>query len=169
LTVSFRRESLTDALWSEMQPLLAAHWREIAHFQDIPLEPDREFYRAAERADALRVFTAYTTTGFAAVDHLVGYAAYFVKHNPHYASSLQAVQDVVYLDPSVRGGTGYRFIAWCDDQLRAEGVQVVIHHVKAAHNWGKVLERQGYKAVDVLYAKRLDGPRSIVRRDEAAD
>jgi hypothetical protein len=41
-------------------------------------------------------------------------------------------------------------------RLALEGIQVVYHHVKAAHNFGKMLERMDYKLVDLIYAKRLD-------------
>lgn len=195
-SVTFAREPLTDALWDEAYPLLEAHWREVAHFQDIPLEPDVARYRANEQAGVIRFYTAREVpTGDASLflecSHchvlamaagpchlggtcqtcgngtfrfgatLVGYALYIVNSNPHYASSIQAVQDVIYLDPAVRGGTGYKFIKWCDEQLAAEGVQASYHHVKAAHNFGKLLERQGYELVDLIYAKRLDAPSLI--------
>lgn len=146
----FRRERLDDALWAEVTPLLAAHWREIAHYQDIPLDPDREAYAAAQAAGMVRVFTAR------AGHRLVGYAVYFVRPNMHYRTSVQAAQDVLYLDPSVRGGAGARFIAWCDDRLAAEGIQAVYQHVKAAHDFGALLERMGYALVDHIYARRLD-------------
>jgi hypothetical protein len=156
--IQFAREPLTESLWDEAMPLLSAHWDEIAAFKDIPLEPDRELYAAGEANGILRCFTARDDTAqrfrFPGA-MLVGYALYFVRSNPHYKSSLQANQDVIYLAPSVRGGTGYKFIAWCDNQLAAEGVQVVYQHVKAKHDFGKLLERQGYDLVDQIYAKRL--------------
>jgi hypothetical protein len=176
--IHFAREPLTDALWDEAMPLLEAHWREISAFQDIPLEPDRETYAASEQAGVLRCFTArdnaaaqwmISTAGvYPLPSPLVGYALYFVRPNPHYKSSVQAAQDVIYLDPSVRGGTGYKFIVWCDAQLAAEGVQITYHHIKAKHDFGRLLERQGYELVDLIYAKRLDtGAVSISTRLEA--
>lgn len=166
--IRFASEPFTDDLVAEMFPLLLEHWREIAVYQDIPLEPDIAAYRANAEAGILRVFTARADLGEPAdvIPLLVGYALFFVRPNPHYASSIQAAQDILFLHPSVRGGTGYRFIAWCDDQLRAEGVQAVYHHVKAAHDFGILLERQGYEMVDKIYAKRLDQPtvRDIVDR-----
>jgi hypothetical protein len=51
---------------------------------------------------------------------------------------------------------GGRFIKWCDEQLRAEGVAVVYHHIKAAHNFGPMLERFGYELVDLIYSRRLN-------------
>lgn len=152
----FAREPLTHALIDEMLPLLRAHWREIATYQDIPLKIDATGYVDAEDAGILRCFTARSTPQANYAPPLVGYAVYFVRPHMHYCESVQAVQDVLYLDPSMRGGAGFRLIAWCDDQLRAEGVQVVHHHVKIAHDFGKILERQGYECVERIYAKRLD-------------
>lgn len=156
----FAREPFSDALLDEMVPLLTRHWAEVGHYPDIRLDVDASVYHTAEGNGALRLFTvrarAYPADGVCIDDALIGYAAFFVRRNPHYASSLQAVQDVIYIAPTCRGGAGARFIRWCDDQLRAEGVQAVYHHVKVAHNWGALLERMGYEAVDVIYAKRLD-------------
>ncbi len=158
MSVVFARETLTDALWAEALPLLQKHWREVAHFQDIPLDPDRERYDAIDRSGLQRFYTARASGGL-----LIGYASFVVAANLHYQTSVQAVQDVVYIHPDFRGGTGYRFIAWCDEQLKAEGVQAVYHHVKAAHNFGPLLERQGYDLVDLIYAKRLDTPAVVDR------
>lgn len=165
----FASEPFTLGLLAEMMPLLQRHWTEIGHYADIPLDVDDAVYRAAARSGALRVYTARAAsahtrvvralTGYGQVrteaGELVGYAVFFVRGNPHYASSLQAVQDVLFIAPEHRG-VGMRFVAWCDLQLQGEGVQAVYHHVKAAHNWGRALERQGYELVDLIYAKRLD-------------
>lgn len=154
MNVAFAREPLRDRLWDEALPLLVAHWREIAHYQDIPLDPDQAIYQSAADAGILRCYTVRRDASDRG--ELMGYAIFFVRPNPHYCSSLQAVQDVLYISPSARGTTGYRFIRWCDEQLRAEGVQAVYHHVKAAHNFGRMLERLGYECVDLIYARRLD-------------
>lgn len=153
----FARESFTGRLIDEIEPLCDLHWREVAHYPDIPLEPDWSVYAGAERAGTLRVFTVRDERAlYYGKPQLVGYAVFFVRANPHYASSLQAVQDILFVLPEVRGSVGYRFLKWCDEQLRAEGVQAVYHHVKQAHNFGRLLERQGYELVDLIYAKRLD-------------
>ena len=176
----FAREAFNDALLAEMLPLLERHWAEVAHYTDIPLCVDASVYHAAEANGALRIYTARRETTVRTgpfptaqrqelnagvvpvrgqserVDQLVGYAVFFVRSNPHYALSVQAVQDVIYVAPESRGNTGARLIQFADDELREEGAQAVYHHVKTAHNWGKLLERMGYEAVDVIYAKRLD-------------
>jgi GNAT superfamily N-acetyltransferase len=149
--VKFQVENL-DQFLAEAVPLLFAHWKEIAHYEDIELKPDMVAYGAAERAGTLRIFTARDED-----NKLVGYSLFFVRRNPHYADSLQASQDIIYIDKN-RRGFGARFIKWCDGQLKSEGVQAVYHHVKAKHNFGPLLERMGYELVDYIYAKRLDQP-----------
>jgi hypothetical protein len=151
-TLTFQREELATPFWDEVYPLLRAHWAEVAHYQDIPLDPNIEAYYELQATNRIRVFTLRRGDR----RELVGYALFFLSHNLHYRTTLQAQQDVVYVDPSERGTTGYRFIKDCDEALRAEGIKVVYHHVKAAHNFGPMLERIGYELVDLLYARRLD-------------
>lgn len=179
-SMTFAREPFTAQLLGEMLPLLEKHWAEVAHYPDIPLEVDASAYHAAESNGMLRIYTVRdgeahhcarcdrpevcdvirAGTGPCGENSgqrpLVGYAAYFVRANPHYRSSVQASQDVIYVSPAARGSTGARLIRFADEQLASEGVQAVYHHVKTAHNWGRLLERMGYEAVDVIYAKRLD-------------
>lgn len=147
--MKFQRERIAD-VYEEALPLLTAHWKEIAHYQDIILNPDIETYVKMDDAGMLRAFTARDLNGI-----LIGYAVFFVRANMHYKDSLQASQDILYIDKNKRG-TGGRFILWCDEQLKAEGVQVVYHHSKVAHNFGPLLERFGYKLVDYIYGRRLD-------------
>lgn len=150
MEIAFARENL-GAVWDEVQPLLQAHWREIAHYQDIPLDVDVQTYAQIEAAGVLRIFTVRVD------GRLAGYNCFMVKAHPHYRCSLQANQDVLFLAPDFRGaGVGIRFIDWCDGELAAEGVQVVYQHVKAAHNFGPLLERLGYELMDLIYARRLD-------------
>lgn len=137
-------------LWPELEPLLEAHWREVAHYQDIGLEPDKDAYAEHEQAGALRCFTARDA------GRLVGYAFFFVRPNMHYRGSLQAWQDVLFLHPDYRGRAGVTLIRVAETRLRAEGVQVVYHHAKRTNRVGELLGRLGYELVDEIYAKRLD-------------
>lgn len=135
----------------EVGPLFRKHYLEISSNQDIELAPDLDLYRELCDRGIMKCFTARDLED----NELIGYAFFFVKHNLHYQHSLQAVQDIIFIDKS-RRGFGSEFISWCDEQLKAMGVQVVYHHVKAAHNWGPVLERKGYKMIEYIYSKRLD-------------
>jgi len=144
----FSRESLKT--YDEAYPLIIEHYKEISNFHDIKLDPDFEIYKAVEDAGTLRVFTARDDSGT-----LIGYAVFIVKSNIHYKSSLQATQDVIFIKKKNRG-TGMKFISWCDEQLKSEGVQVVYHHVKVKQNFGPALERLGYELIDLIYGRRLD-------------
>jgi GNAT superfamily N-acetyltransferase len=149
--VTFQRET-PGGLWGEIAPLLRAHWREIAHYQDIPLEVNQGGYEQVEAAGKLRAYTARSGDGA-----LIGYAVYIVGPNLHYSSSIQAKQDVLFVLPERRKSTvGLRLIKFADDQLRAEGVQVVYQHSKVAHDIGPVMLRCGYELVEHIYARRLD-------------
>lgn len=146
----FATEPLSQRLFDEALPLLQRHWREVAHFQDIGLEPDFALYEAAARAGILRFFTVRSES------LLYGYAVFFVRPNPHYKQSLQAAQDVLYVDPILRGLTSAKFIRYCDAQLEAEGVEVVRHHLKAAHNHERLMAKLGYEVEDIIYVRRLN-------------
>ncbi len=147
----FARENGLE-VFDEALPLVLAHYQEIATWHDIPLDPDLAAYAEVERAGMLRTYCARNAYG-----QLVGYAVFLVRHNLHYRQSKQALQDVLYLDPAYRGrALGLRFIRWCDEQLAAEGVQVVYQHVKRAHDFGPLLERLGYQPLETTYARRLD-------------
>jgi len=147
--IAFTRESIA-ACMVEAKALVEQHYHEIAHYPDIPLDPDWDTYLKAEHAGAVRAY-------FVRDDGtLRGYAIFFVRPNMHYKTSLQANQDILYIDRSLRGTTPLRFIKWCDAQLKAEGCQVVYHHVKVAHDFGPILKRMGYEAIDTIWGKRLD-------------
>lgn len=148
--VCYQAERASD-IWDEIQDLLQAHWKEIAHYQDIPLVPDREAYMAAETQGQLRVYTVRDTC------KLVGYGVFFVKPNIHYSTSLQAVQDILFLSPEYRKGrVGIQLIKHAERALAAEGVQAVYHHVKCSNQVGRLLARMGYELIDEVYGKRLD-------------
>jgi len=147
-----QRESFTDGFVDEVLPMLMAHWAEIAHYDDITLAPDWDAYAAMDQSGMLRIYTARD-----AELSLLGYVVYVVRPAPHYSGSIQAVQDVLYLDPSSRGQMfGAKLLAFSHTQLADEHVQVVYQHVKLAHDFGRLLERLGYEPIERIFAKRLD-------------
>jgi hypothetical protein len=148
--VTFQQERAQDC-FAEAKPLLEAHWQEVAHFPDQPLDPDWDSYRAIEDAGLVRAYTIR-------VEHeLAGYALFFVRPNLHATATLTAVQDILYVTPSLRARFGRAFIAWCDRRLHDEGVQVVCHGVPERNkNFGPLLEHLGYERINTVYARRLD-------------
>lgn len=148
--MNFVRETLS-AVKEEIQPLLEKHWKEIALYPDILLNPDWERYAGVEEHGALRIYTIRND------GTLVGYAVFFVLPSPHYKDSLQAGEDILFLDASLRGHfVGVRFMKFCEEELTKEGVQVVRHHTKAKFSFAPLLEHLGYELEDLVYAKRLD-------------
>ena len=151
----YQRESFA-AVRDEVMPLLEKHWAEVAHYKDIPLDVDLDLYEEIERAGILRIYTArINSPGMAGHKQLIGYLAAMVRTNGHYKRSLQATQDVLFVDPAWRG-CGGELIRHAEEELRLEGVQVLYQHVKAASTAGRLMEHIGYELVDLLYAKRLD-------------
>lgn len=152
----FEREILSqEFLKVQMWPLLERHYKEISADQDIPLKPDFQSYLHMEQAGTLRCFVVRDETDGMA---LVGYAVFFVHRALHYQTSLQAVQDVLYLEKSSRGaGVGQTFVDWCDQELKREGVQKVIQHVKVYMDFGPMLKKLGYRHVENIWCRRLDG------------
>lgn len=149
--MKFARERAHD-VWKDMQPLFEKHWHEIAYYRDIPLEPDYELYMKMEELGTLRVFVARDDD-----QKIIGYAVFFIKHNLHYKSSLQALQDIIFIDPDRRGMFGGRFILWCERELKNEGVHIVFQHIKVSTpKTIQLFERLGYEKIDMILGKRLD-------------
>lgn len=149
--LTFQRERVTD-LWDEVTPLLVKHKDEVCHYKDFVLNPDVESYAAIERAGGMRCYTARLN------GDLIGYCALFVKHNLHYRDSLQALQDVLFILPEHRGSrAGFKLIRFCEEQLRSEGIQVIMQHLKlATPKTVELFRKMGYEDIDVIMGKRLD-------------
>lgn len=146
----FRRERSHD-LWGEISPLLEEHWKEIATFNDIPLDPDVERYNAIEDAGGLRCYTVRVK------GRLVGYAVFAITGGLHYKSSKMAWQDVLFVLPEYRvGRIGAGLILYTESELAKEGVLAIYHHEKlAAPQLGLILRRIGYQTVENIWVKRL--------------
>jgi GNAT superfamily N-acetyltransferase len=152
--LKFQREEMSDSLIEELSPLLSKHWEEVAHYKDIPLSPDLGAYSAMQCLNILRIFTARMDDG-----KLVGYSFFFVKNHPHYVNSIQAFQDMIYLEKELRGkGFGAALITFCEEELKKDHVDVVYCHVNSNYDFSSMLERHGYKKVDIVYGKRVQWP-----------
>lgn len=148
--LTFQRERPHELL-DEARPLFEAHYKEIAHYQDIPLDINESLYRHWEEQNCLRVYTARYN------GDLVGYVAYKVGPNARYQTSLQALQDILYVEKTKRGALfGKRLLDYSYGRLKDEGVQVVYQHCKANSTTGKFFELTGHELIDLVYGKRLD-------------
>lgn len=161
--LTFQRERPHELL-DEARPLFEAHYKEIAHYQDIALDINEAAYCQLEEAGLLRCFTARYN------GELVGYCVFIVRPNLRYSQSLQASQDILYVDKSRRGALyGKRLLDFCHERLREEGVQVAYQHSKATKeireaiaaivkrtDVGRIFEKLGYELIDLIHGKRLD-------------
>jgi len=144
----YATEKLKDII-EELKPLFVKHWQEIAHYKDIELNPDYDKYQMMEEKGLLKIFTLRDNSD------LIGYAVFVITFHPHYKQSLQAIEDIIFIDPA-RRGVGKAFIKWCDEQLKVLDVQEVVHHIKFAHDWSLVLVEMGYEKTEMRLSKRLD-------------
>lgn len=148
----FAREEFSLGLIDEMRPLWKDHNFEVPGIPGIALDPDVDAYAKMANVGVLRIYTVRDVPGL-----LHGYQVMMVSLHPHSRTSLQAVQDILYICPEARKGLmGYHFIQWCCDQLKAEGVQVVYQYISARNDFGPLLERAGYRLQDLAFARRLN-------------
>lgn len=150
--VEFDRENFVDMI-DEAWPILQAQWFELNINHDIPLALNRDKYRANDEAGLIRIYTARIG------GELVGYVCFIVSVVPRYDTSPpQALQDVIYVENSARGaGIGRGLVRYAEAALKAEGAQVVYHHVKVAHPVLRtLLESEGYEVAEWVLTKRLD-------------
>lgn len=139
------------AVLDEIKPLLWEHWAEIAHYDDIPLDPNWPQYEAMESGGLLRVFTVRDER-FA----LIGYCIYVVAPGLHYKPVTYANQDILFILPEFRRGRiGRRLVRFTEDALKQEGVHIVLQHVKVKYDFGPMLRRDGYEPIDTVWGKRL--------------
>lgn len=146
---TYTREMLSPALAGEMMPHFQAHFDEVGHFKDIPLDPDWEQYFGAQERDILRIYIARDQEG-----KLVGYSVYFIAFHPHHKGSKQARHDLFFIDKE-RRGFGAAFARWCKDQLKAEGCKVEYMHISEQFDWSSMAKREGFEKVETVWARRL--------------
>jgi GNAT superfamily N-acetyltransferase len=133
-------------LWIEGKTLFAKHFVEIAH-RDDHLKPDFQGVLRAEEAGHVRAFEARKD------GELVGYMVFFVQRSLLF-QHLEAICNLLFIDPQHRGFGG-EFINWCEEQLKAEGMADIFHHVPVRRDFSPLLERKGYKLVDKVFVKKL--------------
>ena len=144
--MNYQRERWHD-FHQEAAPLFAQHWQETPDTMGMVLDPDLESYNRLEEMGMLRCFTARSAGQLAAYD------IFMVVHHRHARSSLVALSDVLFVLPAFRTGrTVYRLIAYCNEQLAEEGVQVAYYQVNAANDFSNLLESMGHKKVGLVCA-----------------
>jgi GNAT superfamily N-acetyltransferase len=145
-------EKLADVK-DECGDLIAAHWREIAVWQDIPLDPEWVTYETLEKAGMLVIYTVRTDN-----NKLVGYAVFIMRKHLHYRGHSWALNDIVFVHPDYRDGRiGRKLVRFWEQDLKARGIHVVHVNVKIGHPaLDLVLRFEKYKTVESGLEKRLN-------------
>jgi GNAT superfamily N-acetyltransferase len=144
--LTFGTEAYSDAI-EEMRLMYAAHWAEVGIGN---LAPDYARYLDLEAAGLLHVVTARDAGA------LVGYHVLVVTRSLHDRAELCAITDIVYLKPAYRQGfTGFQFLKYACESLKAVGVTRVSTMSRKRRFFGKVLERLGFDELEVIYMKGL--------------
>lgn len=145
-------ETLADVR-DECGNLIAAHWREIAVWQDIPLDPEWATYETLEKSGMLVIYTVRTDN-----EKLVGYAVFIMRKHLHYRGHSWALNDIVFVHPDYRDGrVGRNLVRFWEKDLKARGIHVVHVNVKIGHPaLDLVLRFEKYRTVESGLEKRLN-------------
>jgi GNAT superfamily N-acetyltransferase len=136
-----------------LEDLIVAHHAEVGlHKEVMPLAVDWEQYHKLETLGMLKLAAAR------AGEALVGYASWLWLPHLHYAETIHASNDAVYMRPEWRGA-GVRLMRECEQRLTADAVPKpvrILYHIKldveaARGTIGRVLERRGFKAFETCY------------------
>lgn len=129
-------------------PLLAAHYREVALDQTVPLAPNWPVYEELEQRDLL------VSIGAWADDRLVGYAVSIFERHLHY-DIMVLRNDVLFVLPEFRGA-GIGLIRAVEEEARAAGCNVVAWHAKKDTALDTILARRdGYRVQDIIYTRKV--------------
>lgn len=149
-TLTFGLERYRDVI-GEGQPMLMAHWAELAVHKDIPLDPEYSFYEKMDDIGALKIFTVRSGR------ELVGYSIFVVRPRHAHYNIGWAMNDIVWLHPDHRNeGVGAAFVAFWDRELSVLGVTLVHINAKVSHPaLAFLLSKCGYRVIEAGYEKRL--------------
>jgi hypothetical protein len=152
--LSFQWEQFSK-IHRELLPLFKKHWKEVALDQEqVPLDPDWDYYFAADARQILHILTARAPNG-----KLAGYVFNIVGAHNHYKSTRHAHTEMFYLHPYFRKGwQPVRMFKENLAGLKVMGVEVAMISFKLHFQNGRVgkfLARLGYEATEINMRKRL--------------
>jgi hypothetical protein len=149
--ITIREVDLTEG-WKAVQPLLPAHYEELAKFKDIAtLKPDYAAYRRQEEQGGLLVLLAHQG------QELIGYSVTFRTKSAHYLEMPSFQNDVIYVTPAYRRGrAGWRLIWHTRDAVKKRwGHGLLIWHTKPETPMDYLMPRLGCEKLDHLWAERV--------------
>ena len=146
--MKFTEEQFSIDTVTEMEPLTIDHIAEVGPFQ-FEFQIDWDKFYAMQRFGAARLFVAREGK------KMVGYSVYLISPHTHFATTIFAMQDALYLVPEHRGnGIGTRFIRFCEEQL-ADSCDAITQAVTPELDFSELLAKSGYAPLENLYVKNL--------------
>jgi hypothetical protein len=146
-------ELSADRLLQEIVDLSPSHWREFGEGSDRhELAPDLTSYMRMYDNGKLLATTARRD------GVLVGYQLLICNRHPH-RDTLTLSDAITFLrtDVPMRGLVLARMIRHTINNGRVRGVTYFRMRVKLKHNYGKLLERFGFRPVELAYALEIEG------------
>lgn len=132
----------------DMWPLLRNHFEEVGTVSG-QLQPNLEMYQLMHDAGKLIIFTIRDE------GELIGYSLFLIDKHIHIRDALCARQDILYVKPERRGFLSLRFMKWCEKRLKKLGVKIIFTSTTTRLDFGTILKRTGYKAIETVYSKDL--------------
>lgn len=148
MLVQFAQEKIADVL-PELEPLLMRNFQETGAFDEADFSPDYDRYVVLEESGMAKLFTVRK------FDALVGYSIFMVINHLHFKQMYWAMQDVLWIEPDLRGPCAVRFLRWTDEQLKELGVEVIYRHVNRNVDFSRTLIRMGYEDVERSFVRRF--------------
>lgn len=154
-TITYTTERIAT-VWDEaLEGLALVHADEVGLLGAGRVAPNRRAYEALEAQGGLRVYAMRAGVQSAGLGALVGYCLVMVFEHPHFKAVLWGQQDVLFVHPDYRGRGAVMFLRWMDEQLKGEGVAMVLRHVTDRRDYSRTLTRMGYATWERSYIKEL--------------
>lgn len=147
MTIVYAIETYPQII-SEIAPLLALNHKEIATYQDIPLEPNYEFYARAAAMGLIRIYSARSA------GELIGYAVVIVQERHAHYRHPWATSNLIWIHPDFRrSGAGRGLIGFLQSDLVGFVLQIAtsVDHPQLA----ALLESEGFAPVETVHSIRL--------------
>ena len=133
---------------TQLQALAMREYDEVGQKDLDRLCVDWGRYRELDEAGKLATFIAKKG------EQIVGYAVFIVQTHIHYSDALVAANSAVYIVPEARAGrVVLNLLRFAEAGLQAQGVRKVYYHVKREKDFGRLLERIGYRDSERMFAK----------------
>lgn len=127
--------------------LMRDNWAETGF--DFEFNPSIEAYQRLYDAGLMFALAAFDG------DEVIGYCAMTVMGHLHNPDVTFASNDALYVRPDHRGITSVRLIQAAEAEAKQRGASRFLWHTRAGTPMAAMLERRGYKPVDITVMKEL--------------